>query len=132
MIIVVERANVDQAIEILKNMGKTDVYLPRPLPAEVVLQIAPYVVNFRMPPSTWKRLSTSAKRVIGNRYKLESRRGRFARVSVEEMALIISLHRSGLSVRKIATELKIPKSTVHYVLNHCKKLADGPIKIIAE
>jgi len=85
-----------------------------------------------MPRSTWDRLSKRAREIVGKKYRIESRRGRFARLPVETVTTILALHRSGVSIRKIAEEFGIPKSTVHYIIKRETKVADGNIKIIMD
>jgi len=132
VIIVLERDNAESAKEIIRSVNDAIVYLPRPMPAEIIAEIDPHVREYRMPKSTWQRLSRKAKQIIGNRYRIESRRGRFAKMPVEVAITIISLYRSGVSIRKIAEDYGIPKSTVHYIIKHGVKMEDGDIKIIMD
>jgi len=85
-----------------------------------------------MPPSTYARLSRAAKEIIGNRVELLSRRGRFADVDVETVAQILALYRAGASVREIARELGMPKSTIHYIIRRERKIRDGGVKILVQ
>ncbi len=132
MILVLERGNAEEVLELAKDVGDVVVYIPRPLPAEILERVAPFTREFRMPRSTWERLSKKAKEVIGERHRIESRRGRFAKIPVETIATILALHKSGVSIRKIAKEFGIPKSTVHYIIKKGLKVEDGDIKIIMD
>jgi len=127
-----ERDNADEVLTLAKNVGDAIIYLPRPIPAEKIAAVKPYTKEFRMPESTWKRLSKKAREIVGDSYKIETRRGRFAKLSVETVTTILALHRSGVSVRKIAEEFGIPKSTVHYILKRGVKVEDGDIKLILD
>lgn len=132
MLVVLERKNLDEAIELIKNLGKVNVHIPRPLPAEMIEEIDEYVETYHMPPSTWARLSRRAKEIIGNRVELTSRRGRFAEIDLETVTQILALYRAGASVREIAKELNIPKSTIHYIIRKEQKIRDGNVKILVQ
>jgi len=132
VILILERENAEEVIELAKNVGSAIIYLPRPISAEKIAAIAPFAKEFRMPMSTLKRLSKKALEIIGEKYRIERRRGRFAKIPVETITTILALHRSGVSVRKIAEEFGIPKSTVHYIIKRETKVEDGKIKIIMD
>ncbi len=132
MILILERKNAEEIKELAKDVGDVIIYLPRPVPAELIEELAPFAKEFRMPRSTWERLSKKAREIIGERHKIESRRGRFAKIPVETITTILALHRSGVSIRKIAEEFGIPKSTVHYIVKRGTKVEDGDIKIIMD
>jgi len=132
VLVVLERKNLEAGIEVIKNLGKTMVHLPRPLPAEIIAEIDPYVERYTMPPSTYARLSKKAKEIIGNRVELLSKRGRFADIDLETVTQILALYRAGASVREIARDLKIPKSTVHYIIRREQKIRDGSVKILVQ
>ncbi|MDN5358799.1 MAG: N-terminal DNA-binding domain [Candidatus Diapherotrites archaeon] len=132
MLVVLDRKNLEAAIELVKNLGKARVHVPRPLPAEVFEEIDEYVEKYYMPPSTLARLSRRAKEIVKGRVELLSRRGRFADIDLETVTQIIALYRAGSSVREIAGELNIPKSTVHYIIHREQKIRDGDVKILVQ
>ena len=106
------------------------IYLPRPLRREVLERIFERASVVYMPPSTYDRISRHIKKRFQEKIRIESMRGRFAFHDPETVARIIALRKSGLSIRKIAEEVGLPKSTVHYILTRMKKLAVDEEKII--
>ncbi len=132
MLVVLERENLEAGIALIKNLGRVKVHIPRPLPAEIIEEIDKYVEMYTMPPSTYARLSRKAKEIIGKRVELMSRRGRFADIDLETATQVLALYRAGASIREIAKELGIPKSTVHYIIRWEQKIRDGPVKILVQ
>ncbi len=132
MLVVLERKNAEDALTLIKALGRVDIYLPRPVPAEIIEEINENVEIYHMPKSTYERLSERAKDIIGDRVVIESRRGRFARVPLETVTQILALYRAGASVREIARETGIPKSTVHYILRNGVKIMDGNVKLLLQ
>ena len=132
MLVVLERENLQDAVEIIKNLGKAAVHIPRPLPAEIIEEIDAHVEKYYMPPSTWKRLSRRAREIIGERVEISSQRGRFAEMDIETVTKIIAMYRAGASIREIAKIVDMPKSTVHYVIAKKRKIRDGGVKILVQ
>lgn len=130
MMLVVTRKNWKQVMEIATELGKVAFFLPRPIPAENIALLAPHAEYFAMPPSTWKRLSKRAKSIVKNP-KIMSLRGRFAHVDMEKVHKMLALRRAGISIRKIAQELGVPKSTVHYIVQRARKLG-GDVPVILQ
>lgn len=130
MMLVVTRENWRHALELAAELGKVALFLPRPLPAESIALLAPYAEYFAMPPSTWERLSRRARSIIKSP-RIVSLRGRFARVDMEKVHRMFALRRAGIPIRKIAEELGIPKSTVHYILQRARKLG-GDVPVILQ
>ncbi len=128
MMLVVTRENWRQVLDLAAELGSAAFFLPRPLPAEIIELLAPYAEYFAMPPSTWQRISKKAKRIIKTP-KILSLRGRFARVDLETVHQVLALRRAGVPIRKIADELGIPKSTVHYLVQRARKLG-GDVPVI--
>lgn len=106
------------------------IYLPRPLRREVLEGIFEKASVVYMPPSTYQRISRKIREQYSEKIRIESMRGRFAFHDPETVAKIAALRKSGLSIRKIAEEVGLPKSTVHYILTRMKKLAVDEEKII--
>ncbi|HIP74230.1 MAG TPA: hypothetical protein EYH14_01095 [Euryarchaeota archaeon] len=132
MLVVLEKESLKEAVELIKNLKKVAVHVPRPLPAEIFKEVDPYVEKYYLPPSTWRRLSKKAKEIIKGKTEISSRRGRFAEVDVETVAQIIAMYRAGASIREIARALNMPKSTVHYILTKERKIRDGGVKILIQ
>lgn len=132
MLVVLERENLEEAMELIKNLGRVSVHIPRPLPAEVMEEIDAYVEKYYMPPSTWERLSKRAKEIVRGKVEMSSRRGRFADIDIETVAGIIAMYRAGASIREIARTLNMPKSTVHYIITKERKIRDGKVKILVQ
>jgi hypothetical protein len=106
------------------------VYIPRPLSRNVLESILEKASLAYMPPSTYDRISRRVKERFGEKIRIESIRGRFAYHDPEIVARIAALRKSGMSIRKIAEEVGLPKSTVHYILSRMKKLEVAGEKII--
>ncbi len=130
MMLVVTRETVEEALRVAEAMGSAIFYLPRPLPAEDVERLARFARGFAMPRSTWERLSRRAKEIIGTPI-ITSARGRYARMDMETIHRILALRRAGLSIRQIARDVDLPKSTVHYVLRRLRKVG-GEIPILLQ
>ena len=110
--------------------GGEVVYLPRPVRREVLEEILERASTVYMPPSTYERISKGLRERYREKIRIESLRGRFAYHDPEVIARVAALRKSGLSIRKIAEEVGLPKSTVHYILTRMKKLEVGGEKII--
>lgn len=132
VLVVLERKNIEEATELIRNMGRVAVHIPRPVPTEVIKRVDRYVERYYMPPSTWKRLAKGAKEIVKGRVEIVSRRGRFAESDIERVAEAIAMYRAGASIREVAKALGIPKSSVHYMITKGKKIRDGNVKILVQ
>ncbi len=113
--------------ERVKVVGKKAkrVHIPRPLPAHVLQEILEEAEEVTMPPSTFQRLPRGIREKYGHKIKIESHRGRFCGLDPHTIVQIISLRKSGLSIRKISEITGVPKSTVHYLLTKTRKFDFG-------
>lgn len=118
--------------ERMKVVGKKGkiVHIPRPLRKEQLLEILEEAEEVTMPPSTYERLSKEIKERFKEKIKIEGHRGRFCTLDPQTIAQIISLRKSGLSIRKIAEVTRVPKSTVHYLLTRTRKFDFGEKVIV--
>ena len=130
VLVVLNLKEPEEIRELLRKLGRAHLYIPRPVRAEVLRELDKYVEEYHMPPSTYRRLSRAARKIVENRVKIERRRGRYAKIDLEVFGQIVALRKAGASIREIARTLDLPKSTVHYVLNHAKKIEDSTIRII--
>ncbi len=107
-------------------------YLPRPTKREKLLEIFKSSRKVVMPPSTYERIPEDIKRRYKDKIKIISLRGRFSRYDPHTITTVISMRRSGMSVRKIAEAVGLPKSTVHYIISYLKRVEAGNAKIVME
>ena len=124
------RETVEDALRVAEAMGGAVFYIPRPLPAEEVARLARFAKGFAMPRSTWERLSRRAKEIVGTPI-IASARGRYASIDMETIHRILALRRAGLSVRQIARDVGLPKSTVHYVIRRLRKVG-GEVPLLLQ
>ncbi len=102
-----------------------EVFIPRPLPEELLLPIVEKALHVYLPPSTYARLSRRVRKAMEGKYTLASRRGRYSEVSPDTVMTIVSLRKAGLSVREISKRTGVPKSTVHDILKGITRLRYG-------
>ncbi len=113
-----------------EEVDGSDVFLPRPVRKEILEELLRRARKVFMPPSTLERVSKKVVERYKEKVEVLSMRGRFAEHDPELIAKVAALRKSGLSVRKIAEELDVPKSTVHYILTRMRKLRVGEHEII--
>ena len=113
-----------------EEIDGADVFLPRPVRREVLEELLRRARKVFMPPSTLERVSKKVVERYRGKIEVLSMRGRFAEHDPELVAKVAALRKSGLSIRKIAEELGVPKSTVHYILTRMRKLRIGDHEII--
>ncbi len=109
-----------------------EVFLPRPVRREVLEELLRRAKRVYMPPSTYQRISKKVRERYVEKISVMSLRGRYGRHDPETIATVAALRKSGLSIRKIAEEVGLPKSTVHYILTRLRKLAIDEEKILLE
>ena len=107
-----------------------EVFIPRPIRKEVLKEVLERAVKVYMPSSTLERISRRLREEYAEKIGVESVRGRYAVHDPELVARVAALRKSGMSVRKIAEEVGLPKSTVHYILTRMRKLEVGEERII--
>ena len=107
------------------EIDNSDVFLPRPIRKELLEELLTRAKRVYMPVSTFQRISKRLREKYRHKIEIMSMRGRFGRYDPEVIAKVAALRKAGLSIRKIAEEVGIPKSTVHYVLTRLRKIDVG-------
>ena len=102
-----------------------EVFLPRPVRRDILEELLKRAKKVYMPPSTYQRISKKIREVYKDKIEILSVRGRYGRYDPETVAKVAALRKAGLSIRKIAKEVGLPKSTVHYILTRLRKLDVG-------
>ncbi|HLD80747.1 MAG TPA: hypothetical protein VJA40_01980 [archaeon] len=109
----------------LSELGEArEVHLVRPLSLARVRELVQRVDSISMSRHTFGKLSVKARRelegvgvlVIGN-----AGAGRPLGVPLDKIQEVYDLKREGLSVRQIASETGVTKSSVHYLLKYASR-----------
>ncbi len=77
-----------------------------------------------MPDSTFKRLSTKARKMLdakGTEVVIESAAGRPISLPMEKILQVAELHRDERTFREIEQITGIPKSTCHYLVKYAQR-----------
>ncbi len=106
------------------------VFLPRPVRKDMLEKLLEVAEKVYMPPSTYNRISKNVREMWRYKIAVTSSRGRYSSVDIESLKHVLVLSKSGLSIRRIAEETGLPKSTVHYILRYMKKIRIGDTDII--
>ena len=104
--------------------GTKEVHLVRPLPAPVLEALAAKAEKLHASQSTLDRISRKVRERLTGSLSIELSRaiaGRPLAVEPSVMGEIFDLKREGLSIRQIAKELEVSKSTVHYLLKYADR-----------
>jgi len=99
-------------------------HLSRPLTFEDMKKLVTVKKKYTMSKSTYERLGKSTKEFLSKRkVKIDfvSKAGRPISSNIETIKKVLELHNAGFSVRKIESKLKIPKSTIHYLIKKAKR-----------
>ena len=105
-----------------EEVNGEELFLPRPVRRDILEELLQRAKKVYMPPSTYERISKKIKEKYGDKIAVMSIRGRYGRYDPQVIATVAALRKSGLSIRKIAKEVGLPKSTVHYILTKLRKV----------
>ncbi|MBR9707750.1 MAG: helix-turn-helix domain-containing protein [Candidatus Diapherotrites archaeon] len=105
-----------------------DVHLTRPLQATDLEMVLTKVDSLSLSESTFYRLSQDAVMTLETYGRLgktidvqKAKAGRAIETNPHDIQEIIELKKEGLTIREIAKELELTKSTVHYLLKYAKR-----------
>ena len=113
-----------------EEIRDNEVFLPRPIRKEYLERLLSLASVVYMPPSTLERCSKKVVEKYRQKIRIMSLRGRYGTHDPETIAKVVALRKSGLSIRKIAQEVGLPKSTVHYILTRLRKFDVGEKLIV--
>ena len=102
--------------------GTNSVHLVRPISKKAMSKLLNKTRKLYMSGSTKGRLSRDCKKLLDkSKINVEiskAKAGRAIETPPEKIAEILDLKREGLTVREIAGELDMTKSTVHYLMKY--------------